>query len=74
VERPGVKRLQRLSMVVDALSADAEHQLAQTLDLVRRCAIRERSRLRFRGLFNCSLMAQLANKAIQWKKWSLPST
>jgi Flp pilus assembly protein TadD/DNA-binding NarL/FixJ family response regulator len=66
-KNPGVKRLQRLSMVVDALSLMQNHQLAQTLDLVRTmCNAVKDPDFDFEASSNLvSLMAQLANKAIQ---------
>ncbi len=64
---PGVRRLQRLSAVVDALSLMQAHQLAKTLDLVRAmCKTVKDPDFDFEAASNLvSLVAQLAHKALQ---------
>jgi tetratricopeptide (TPR) repeat protein len=63
----GVKRLQRLAAVVDALSLIQEHQLARALDLVRAmCKTVKEPDFDFEAASNLvALMSQLAHKAIQ---------
>ena len=66
-KNPGVKRLQRLSAVVEALSLMQAHQLAKALDLVRSmCNTVREPDFDFEAASNLvSLVAQLAHKAIQ---------